>query len=309
MFPRPTAAAVLFAASLAATAAAQPATPTLQERLGHPADSRLLIIHGDDLGMAHSVNQAIFEALEKGWITSASILVPCPWFPEAAAWAKRHPDLDLGIHLDLNSEWTGFRWGPVSGRDVVPSLLDPDGYFPLVEPTVVEHARPEEVERELTAQIEKARAAGIRISHLDAHMGTLFDSPALFEVYLRLGARYHLPQLIEKSGERRNAWPPEAEQRALIDQVVSLSPGVPADGWLEAYEKLLAPLQPGVYQLIVHLAHDDEELQGATAGHPDWGAAWRQHDFDLVGSAAFREFLKQQGFVLINWGDLARVQP
>ena len=87
---------------------------TLQERLGHPADARVLVIHADDLGMSHSVNRATFEALEKGWITSASILVPCPWFPEVARWARAHPQADLGIHLAVNSEWTGFRWAPIS---------------------------------------------------------------------------------------------------------------------------------------------------------------------------------------------------
>ena len=111
--------------------------PTLQERLGHPADARLLVIHADDLGMSHSVNRATFEAFENGWITSASILVPCPWFPEVARWARAHPDADLGIHLALNSEWTGFRWGPVGPRDAAGSLVDRDGYFPMLETDVV----------------------------------------------------------------------------------------------------------------------------------------------------------------------------
>src|SRR3954447_1627838 len=105
------------------------------ERLGYPADSRLLIIQAD-IGMMHSINRAGFEALEKKYITSATILVPCPWFPEAAKFAKEHPDLDFGLHLALNSEWRPYRWGPVSQRTTVPSLIDADGYFPPTEDIV-----------------------------------------------------------------------------------------------------------------------------------------------------------------------------
>src|SRR5882757_8739077 len=146
------------------TYAQTPPSKTVQELLGYPATARLLVIHADDLGMNHSVNRATFEALEKHWITSSSILVPCPWFPEVARFAKTHPDADLGIHLALNSEWTDFRWGPVSSRDKIPSLLDKEGYFPLLETDVGSHAKPKEAESELRAQIEKAQSAGIPIS-------------------------------------------------------------------------------------------------------------------------------------------------
>jgi predicted glycoside hydrolase/deacetylase ChbG (UPF0249 family) len=285
--------------------------PTVQERLGHPASARLLILHADDLGMSRSVNRATFEALEKGWITSAAIMVPCPWFPDVARWAKAHPEADLGIHLVLNSEWTGYRWGPVSSRDKVPSLLDPDGYLPLVETAVVARANPAEVEAELRAQINLARAAGIRISHLDSHMATLFRTPELFAVYRRLGADYGLPNLIERLGERggeASAWAVGPQADALVDRVLSINPGVTAAGWQADYEKMLAPLPPGVYQLILHLAYDDEEMRGATHDHPNWGAAWRQQDLELVKSATFRDFLKKQGFVLVKWSDLAKAQ-
>src|ERR1700675_3323763 len=116
-------------------------TKTLAERLGYPANSRLLIIHADDFGMMHSVNTAVEEAFENHWITSASILVPCPWFPEVAQWAKDHPDADLGIHLALNADWTSYRWPPVSPKSKVSSLLDADGYLPLTTEYVAAHAK------------------------------------------------------------------------------------------------------------------------------------------------------------------------
>jgi hypothetical protein len=296
------------AAVLAPSGGAQSATRTVQERLGYPASARLLVIHADDLGMAHSVNRATFEALEKRWITSSSILVPCPWFAEVARFAAEHPDADLGIHLALNSEWTGYRWGPVSRADAVASLLDKDGYLPLEETEVVGKAKPEQVERELRAQIDRARSAGIPLSHLDSHMATLFRSPALLNVYLKMGPAYNLPLLLERTGADRSAWALSgAQPDALVDRVISLdAPGAPAAEWPAAYEKLLSPLPPGVYELIVHLAYDDDEMRGATWDHPNWGAAWRQADFDLVKSQRFRDFLRTQGFTLVGWKDLGR---
>ena len=294
--------------ALVASSKAPAETPTVQERLGHPASARLLILHADDLGMSRSVNRATFEALEKGWITSSSILVPCPWFPDVARWAKAHPEADLGIHLALNSEWTTYRWPSLTGAA---SLLDPDGYMPLLETAVVANARPAEVEAELRAQIARARAAGIRISHVDSHMATLFRTPELFAIYRKVGTDAGVPFLIERIGERggaASAWAVGPQEDALVDRVVSINPGPTAAGWEEAYEKMLAPLPPGVYQLILHLAYDDAEMQGATGDHPNWGAAWRQQDLELVKSAAFRDFLKAQGFVLVKWSDLAKAQ-
>ena len=300
---------VVLASLVAARALGQAPTSmtTIQERLGYPRDARLLVIHADDAGMAHSVNRATLEALEQGWITSASILVVCPWFPEVARWARAHPDADLGIHLALNSEWTPFRWGPVSPVDKVSSLLDDQGYLPLVEETVLAKARPKEAERELRSQIDRALADGIRITHLDAHMGTVGGTPALIEVYRGLGRKYQVPVLLDRS----RPYPPGAEvpdAEVLVDRILEMTPGVPVTEWQAAYERMLAPLPPGVYQLIVHLAWDDEEMRGATWDHPDWGAAWRQADLELVKSESFRKFLSQQGFIRVSWKDLAKAR-
>ena len=298
---------LVIAAALGTIVVAQ--SLTLQERLGHPRDARLLIIHADDFGMSHSVNRATSEALTNRWITSASVLVPCPWFPEVVAFARAHPDADLGIHMAVNSEWTPFRWGPVSGPGAVPSLLDKDGYLPLLEDMVVAQAKPAEVERELRAQVDKAKAAGIPLTHLDSHMATMFRSQAFFDVYRRMGATYKLPLLLERLGERGGeaSFNGTAQPDAFVDRVLSISPGVSAADWESAYEKMLAPLPSGVYQLIVHLGYDDEEMRGATADHPDWGAAWRQQDLNLVKSESFRKFLADQKFVLVGWRELGKL--
>ncbi len=300
---------MLFACLLMPGAAvAQKPSPPVQVRLGYPASARLLVINADDLGMAHSVDRATFEAFEKRWISSSTILVPCPWFPEVARFAREHPEADLGIHLALNSEWTTLRWGPVAGRDAVPSLLAPDGYLPLDSGPVVAKARPEDVERELRAQIEMALAAGIHPTHFDTHMETLMQSAPLVRIYRRLGREYGVP--IRAAWDRtlpdgEPPWGPET----LLDSSLTFEAAPARSEWRAAYEKLLAPLKPGVYELAIHLAHDDEEMRGATFDHPDWGAAWRQADLDTMGDPQFRTFLRDQGFVLVSWGDLARALP
>jgi len=281
-----------------------PLHPSVQERLGYPADARLLIIHADDLGMSHSVNRATFEALEKGWITSASILVPCPWFPEVVNWARGHSQADLGIHLALNSEWTSYRWAPLSPRDRVPSLLDQQGYMPLEETTVAQRAKAPEVAMELQAQIERAIDSGIRPSHLDTHMTALVGSSGLFHIYQTAGQRYRLPILV---GDYKV--PPGetlGTSESLVQRVIGIEPGVPVAQWGDWYKKTLAALSPGVYELIVHLGYDDDEMRAATSDHPDWGSAWRQQDFDLVRSSDFQKFLRDQHFVLITWKQLSQ---
>jgi chitin disaccharide deacetylase len=296
----------IFVVVVTQAVAAQSPSKSVQERLGYAANARLLVIHADDLGMNHSVNRAIFEALEKGWVTSASILVPCPWFPEVARWTREHPDTDLGVHQALNSEWTDFRWGPVSSKDRVPSLLDSQGYLPLDTPEVVKNAKPAEVEEELRAQIDRARAAGIRVTHLDSHMGVLFESPDLFAIYRKMGQSYNLPILEAEEGSHSPRGVTQPADGVVLRKVIEMEPGVAEKDRLDWYKKQLAALPPGVYQLIVHLAYDDEEMRGATWDHPDWGAAWRQHDLDMVKSAEFRQFLKEQGFVLVTWKELTK---
>jgi len=283
-----------------------PQRKSLAERLGYPANSRLLIIHADDFGMMHTVDTATEEALENHWVTSASILVPCPWFPEVAQWARSHADADLGIHLALNADWTSYRWPPVSNQPKNSSLLDGDGYLPLTTEYVASHANMADVQTEVHAQVDKAKAAGIHLSHLDTHMGTFAASPVLIEQYLAASASYKLPVLLTRGFDlSKSSVSPNA---IFLDEVLQIRPGVAKEQWLDAYKKMLQPLPSGTYQLIVHLAHNDSEIQGATYDHPDWGAQWRQNDFDLVRNPEFQTFLKDQKFILISWRDLARLQ-
>ncbi len=147
---------------------------TLQEQLGYSKTAKLLILHADDLGLAHSEDQASFYALEKSPARSANIMVPCPWFPEAAAYAMAHPKADLGLHLTITSEWKYLKWGPVAGKENVPHLVNQQGFLFSTVDSVLRSSNADEVEKELRAQIERAKQFGIDITHLDSHMGTLY---------------------------------------------------------------------------------------------------------------------------------------
>ena len=312
---------VLFLATLAIAQTTEEtvALKSTAERLGYPADSRLLIIHADDFGMAHSVNRATIEALEKKWVTSASILVPCAWFPEVTRWAKDHPDADLGVHLTLNSEWANYRWRPLS-RQAVSSLTDLQGYLPTDVSYVNARATPADAEMEARAQIDMAIAAGIKISHLDTHMLTFLRIRRLFAIYWRLGQHYKLPVVMGKGGALKNdstqtemVYPGTdivVDRKMLpLDHVVMMNRNVPQSDWLRHYENMLLPLRPGTYELIVHLGYDDDELEGMMQDHINWGAQWRQNDFDVVKSLEFQKFLKDQKFILVSWRDLAKAMP
>src|SRR5579859_4562066 len=167
----------------------------IAERLGYPADAKLVILHADDLGVAHSVDMASFTALGQKAVSSASVMVPCPWLSEVAAYAKAHPDADLGLHLTLTSEWETDRWGPVESKDKVQSLLDPSGYLWPTTPDAVRNIKVDEAEREIRAQVERAIALGIHPTHLDSHMGALFSRPDLFAMYVKVAHEYELPFL------------------------------------------------------------------------------------------------------------------
>jgi chitin disaccharide deacetylase len=282
-------------------------TRTLVERLGYPPGTKLLIVHADDLGMAHSVNSATMKAFETGLVNSGSIMIPCPWLQEIAAYARANPQADLGLHLTLTSEWRHFRWGPVVSKDRVASLLDGDGYFHLTESEAARHANVKEVEIEIRAQIDRARKLGIQPTHFDSHMGTLYQTKELFETLLRVARENKLPVRISKERSSPFMNPLLNENDVVIDRVLDINPQVPADKWANFYSEALKNLQPGVTEIVVHLAYDDAEMRAATFDHPDWGAAWRQRDLDFFTSEEFRKLLKDNDIRLITWREIGKL--
>ena len=282
---------------------------TLVERLGYPRDAKLLIVHADDLGAAHSINSASIKALESGLVSSASIMVPGSWLPEIAAYARAHPEVDFGVHLTLTSEWSLYRWGPVLGKERVPSLLDSSGYLYPLESEAAAHMDVREVEAEIRAQIARARALGIQPTHLDSHMGTLYQSKALFETLLRVARENRLPFRVSQEWFSSAPFMPSllGPDDVVLDRTISIEPSVAPDDWSRFYANEIKNLRPGVTDMIVHLAFADEEMKGISFGHPNWGAEWRQRDFDFVTSDAFRKLLKDNNVKLITWREIGKL--
>jgi predicted glycoside hydrolase/deacetylase ChbG (UPF0249 family) len=295
---------LLFLTISAATLVAQ--TRSIAERLGYPAGSKLLILHADDLGVAHSEDAASLDALDRGAVSSASIMIPTPWVSEVAAYARAHPNADLGLHLTLTSEWETYRWGSVEGRDKVPSLLDSAGTFPNDESIVAKMAKPAEVDRELRAQVERALALGIHPTHIDSHMGSLFTTPELVATYVKIAHDYHLPFLAVKGSGFGAPQAGLSPQDVVLDAVIIADRQVPNEQWKAWYLSQIAGLKPGISELIVHLGYDNAELQAVTVNHDGYGSAWRQRDYDVVTSPEFAKALKDNNIIVVKWKDLYR---
>ena len=278
---------------------------------------RYLIVHADDAGMSHSVNVATQAGLESGIVTSASIMVPCPWFKEFAEYAKAHPQYDYGIHLTLNSEWDLYRWGPVASRDRVPSLVDPTGCLWDNVGQVAMNASAEEVKIELKAQVDRALAFGVPLSHLDTHMGTVLCRPDLVDVYVDLALEYDLPILffkrlppgIEKeysalAAQFQKSVAKLTERKLpLLDSLLQFYGGNIPEQRKQRYFDELAKIGPGVTQLIIHCGHDNDELRAITDS-----SARRNQDRVIFTDLAMRDFFSKQKINLISWNQFRKLE-
>lgn len=282
----------------------------IAEKLGYARDAKLLIIHADDIGLAQSVNTATIKAFENGGISSGSIMVPCPWFQDFAEHYSTNPTLDVGIHITLNAEWDYYKWDGVMPSSEISSLLDSNGYFyPSVE-ELAQHVNPIEAEKEIRAQIERAIEFGIRPSHIDTHMGSVGASPELIQIYLKLGKEYGLPLLIPRfwiaslPEEMRTM---VEENNVILDGFYMLNEEQPGVSWEEAYGRMIKGVKPGLTQMIVHLAIDNEEMRAISKNHSAFGSAWRQKDLDLLTSKNFQDMLKENNIQLVSWKEIKAV--
>jgi hypothetical protein len=280
-------------------------------KLGFSDSDRLVIIHVDDIGLCQAASSAFAELVGFGLVSSGAVIVPCPWFPQVAAYCRAHPQVDMGVHLTLNSEWDVCRWGPISTRDRASGLLDSEGYFPRTKGEVQENCDPQAAALELREQVTRASSAGIDVTHIDSHMGTLIHTK-LIPVYMQLALEFRLPPTILVRGD-------EARFRALgldghmisvatqvmqalqeqgvvlLDHVMGLPLDQP-DNRLEQAKTMLDPLEPGtITHFYIHPAHDTPELRAVAS---DWPS--RVADFETFMSADLRDYIRDAGIHVIG---------
>ena len=282
---------------------------SLAERLGYKASDILLIVNADDVGMSHAANAATRAGMEKGLITSGTIMVPCPWFEEIAAYARATPAADFGLHLTHTSEWKVYKWGPVASRDSVAGLVTPLGYlWPDIE-SVYKHATPEQALAEARAQVAKAKASGIDITHLDSHMGALQYDMRYHAMYRALAREFDLPirmgsqELLAKMGAGHLRGELDADGTVYPDYLIhdQRRKGEAVDAY---WKRIIGELKPGVTELYIHPAVAGEEMQHITN-------SWQERDSEyhlFTDDASVRRLMEQRGVKRIGWRPLRDLQ-
>ncbi len=255
-----------------------------------------LVIRTDDAGMSHSVNMALEKLIATGLPVSVSVMFPTPWYQETVDILKRHPEVAVGIHLTLNSEWKNYRWGPVLGRTAVPSLVDADGYFfPSSEALHQNHPDLKEVEKELRAQIERARASGLKIDYVDYHMGTAVRYPEFREITERLAKEYGLG-MSQYFGEARH------------DPQYSAAPAAKTDSLLAMVDRLRPPFN----LVVTHVGIDNAELGALLDMNTDGAlpemSKNRQGELDAITSQRFRDAITAHNVQLLTYRQLIAMQ-
>lgn len=283
---------------------------SLLKKLGYSETDRLVIIHTDDIGMCQASVQAFKDLWDFETITSGAVMVPCPWFPATAQMCRENPDMDMGVHATLNAEWTNYRWGPVSTRDQASGLMDADGYFHQWQEAVYQNAQSEAVEMEVNAQIERALAAGIDVTHVDSHMGTIMN-PKFVQSYIQAASSRLLPNMLPrldaKGIEMMGVGEQEMMEYAPIMEMLE-NVGVPTlngimsmpldqpNGQLEIAKKMLGELPEGITHFILHPSVDTPELRSIC---PDWES--RVSNYNVFMSDELKKFYERDAIKLIGY--------
>jgi len=282
---------------------------SLAERLGYKPTDKLLIINSDDVGMNYAANMATIEGMEKGLITSGTIMTPCPWFSHIAEYSRNNPDKDFGVHLTLTSEWRQYRWGSVASRDLVKGLYDRDGYLWRSVREVYENATPQEALIEGRAQIQKALDAGIPVTHIDSHMGTMQIDTNFLKIYVQLALEFNLPLRMASQEVMEKRLQPnlrdDMKKKGLVFTDHFVSPySTQYEGVKQYWTDVIKNLKPGVTEIYIHasLRNDEIKLISSTAEIRAQEAECFTTDPDI------RQLIKDQGIILISYRPMLELQ-
>lgn len=309
-------------------AGARGADSTYAEKLGFPKGAKVLILHVDDVGMSFESNEGAINAMTKGVANSCSVMMPCSWVPAFVRYMKQHQGIDAGLHLTLTSEWKGYRWGPLTGKSTVPGLVDKEGaLWPSVE-EVIKHATADEVDKEIRAQLERARAMGFEPTHFDSHMGTLLASPEYMKRYVNLGIENRIPVMVPAGHVtliRKQANAPEAmvQQLRSIGKILWAA-GLPvlddlhneSYGWkipkeiidndrqlqqfkTKKYIEGLKSLLPGLTMMIMHCTATSPVFRHISDSGP-----LRKGDMLAMMDPLLKKALQDENIILTTWREV-----
>jgi len=307
---------------------AQKTDSSYAQKLGYPKNAKLLILHIDDVGMSFDSNEGAINAMEDGVANSCSVMMPCSWVPAFVHYLRQHPTIDAGLHLTLTSEWKGYRWGPLSGKELVPGLVDKEGAFWSSVEDVVKHASADEVDKEMRAQLARAKNMGFEPTHLDSHMGTLFASPEYLMRYVKLGMEQGIPVMLPGGHNRliKATMKGSDEQMQQMRGLGAMlwNSGLPVldDLHNESYDweipkdlqtdnkkmqefktaKYIADLktlQPGITMMIMHCTETTAIFPFISGSGPT-----RKGDLLAMIDPVFKKALSDEGVQLVTWREL-----
>ncbi len=280
----------------------------LAEKLGYLKSDKLLILHADDIGLSKSVNQASFKALKEGSVNSGSVMMPCDFIDDVGEFAINNPNIDLGLHLTVTSEWRDYKWDGVADSFLISSMIDKKGNLYENKKKFTLNASSKDLKKELQAQIDLAKSIGIKPTHIDSHEGALFFDQNIFKTYLEIGEENQLPVFVPSDvAVHFDKNFPKPENVVIVENLYMALPNLEFKDWSDYYVNIVENLKPGLNEIIIHLGYDDKEMQQITVEHPNYGSKWRNLDMDVVSSKSFKQAIKENNIKLVTWREIQNI--
>ena len=279
----------------------------LSSSLGYNQNDKLLLIHADDLGLSKSVNETSLESLLNNTVSSASVIMNAKKVQEIADFSNNNPEIDLGVHLTVTSEWKIHKWGGILPKNDIQSLLNSQNNFYWNKRKFTKYQKLDQLYNELQAQVDLAISMGMNVSHIDSHEGALFFDPDVFKTYLKIAEDNNLIAFVPiQASVHFNDNFPKPKNAIIFDQFFMAEAGIKIDEMEEYYLNILDKLEPGLSQIIVHFGKDNDNMKKITVDKIDYGSKWRETDYKVFNSEKFLSSLKKNNIKVINYQDLTK---